>query len=129
VAKRGGAALDPGRLTPRQKVWLVYRGSFLMGPQYLRFLEAVEETGTIREAGRAVGWSYRTCLNRVRRMERVLGAPVLLTSRGGAEGGGARLSPAAARLVAVFRRWQRDVTDYSRSAFARALPRGADRRR
>src|SRR5256885_11824710 len=84
--------LDPGL-----KVWLNYDGLFLMGPRYLRFLTAVQRTGTIRAAGREVGWSYRTCLNRLRRMERGLGSPVLLTTRGGPPGGGARLSPAAGR--------------------------------
>src|SRR5207244_2800291 len=59
-------------LQPRHKLWLNWNGAFLMGPRYLRFLEAVEDTGTIRAAGRAVGWSYRTCLNRIRAMERVL---------------------------------------------------------
>ena len=33
-----------------------------MGPNYFRFLRAVEESGTIRQAGKTVGWSYRTCL-------------------------------------------------------------------
>jgi molybdate transport repressor ModE-like protein len=54
-----------------------------MGPNYLRFLRAVDETGTIREAGKAVGWSYRTCLNHVRRMERRPRGAVLVTARGG----------------------------------------------
>jgi molybdate transport system regulatory protein len=65
-------------------------GVFLMGPNYLRFLAAVDETGTIREGGQAVGWSYPTCLNRIRRMEQALGRPVLLTKRGGTTGGSAR---------------------------------------
>src|SRR2546427_3417846 len=55
-------------LAPRQKLWLNWDGVFLMGPRYLRFLDAVDRTGTIRAAGRAVGWSYRTCLNRIRQM-------------------------------------------------------------
>ena len=71
----------PLRLAPRHKVWVLCDGAFLMGPNYLRFLRAVDETGAIREGGKAVGWSYRTCLNRVRRMERALGRPVLLTAR------------------------------------------------
>ncbi len=91
-------------LAPRQKLWLNWDGVFLMGPNYLRFLAAVDKTGTIREGGQAVGWSYRTCLNRLRRMERVLGAPVLATTRGGPTGGGARLTPEARRLVKVFAR-------------------------
>jgi len=111
------------RLAPRHKVWLLSDGSFLMGPNYLRFLRAVDETGTIREAGKAVGWSYRTCLNRVRRMERALGRPVLLTARGGRTHGGSRLTAEARRLVDGFDRWHRAVSEFSREAFARYIER------
>jgi molybdate transport system regulatory protein len=110
-----------GRLTPHHKLWLNWNGVFLMGPRYLRFLDAVARTGTIRAAGRVVGWSYRTCLNRIREMERVLGTRVLATTRGGRAGGGARLTPEARRLVRVFSRWQREVERDSRAAFARSL--------
>ena len=111
------------RFAPRHKVWVLCDGSFLMGPNYLRFLRAVDETGTIREAGRAVGWSYRTCLNRVRRMERALDAPVLLTARGGSTHGGSRLSPEARRLLDGFERWHQAVAEFSRKSFARYLGR------
>jgi molybdate transport system regulatory protein len=111
----------PQHLTPRHKVWLNWDGFFLMGPNYLRFLAAVDETGTIREGGRAVGWSYRTCLNRLRRMEHTLGRPVLLTQRGGKAGGGARLTPEARRFVRIFEQWQAHVARLSRRAFAQAL--------
>jgi molybdate transport system regulatory protein len=114
------AVLDR-HLTPRHKVWLNWDGLFLMGPNYLRFLAAVDEAGTIREGGKAVGWSYRTCLNRLRRMERALGRPVLLTTRGGKTGGSARLTPEARRLVRIFARWRDDVEGLSRRAFQRAL--------
>lgn len=115
--------LETAQLRPRHKVWFTLRGSFLMGPNYFRFLRAVDETGTIRQAGKAVGWSYRTCLNRIRRMEDILGGRVLETERGGTSGGGARLSPEGHRLVAIFERWQRDMTDYSQRAFRKALRR------
>lgn len=111
-------------LTPRHKVWLNWDGLFLMGPNYLRFLAAVDETGTIREGGQAVGWSYRTCLNRLRRMERALGRPVLVTKRGGRTGGSARLTPEARRFVRIFARWQADIERLSRQAFERALRDG-----
>lgn len=108
-------------LTPRHKVWLNWDGLFLMGPNYLRFLAAVDDSGTIREGGRAVGWSYRTCLNRLRRMEKVLGRPVLLTNRGGKTGGGARLTLEARRFIKIFSQWQHDVERLSLRAFARAV--------
>src|SRR5205809_3931901 len=109
--------LDPGL-----KVWLNYDGLFLMGPRYLRFLEAVERTGTIRAAGREVGWSYRTCLNRIRAMERVLDAKVLTTTRGGRRGGGgARLTADARRLKRLFARWRRTALRSSDAAFQKAF--------
>jgi len=110
-------------LVPRHKLWLNWDGAFLMGPRYLRFLEAVDRAGTIRAAGREVGWSYRTCLNRIREMERVLGAKVLITKRGGASRGGARLTPAARRLVQLFARWRREAVRLSDVAFRKILRR------
>ena len=111
------------QLRPRHKIWFTLGNSFLMGPNYFRFLRAVDETGTIRRAGQAVGWSYRTCLNRIRRMEQVLGARVLETERGGAAGGGARLSAEGRRLLRIFERWQRDMADYSERAFQKVIQR------
>jgi molybdate transport system regulatory protein len=95
-----------------------------MGPRYLRFLEAVEQTGTIRAAGETVGWSYRTCLNRIRAMEHVLGTKVLATTRGGRRGGGsARLTPVARRLARLFARWRRRALRSSDAAFRNAVAR------
>ncbi len=108
-------------LKPHHKLWLNWDGAFLMGPRYLRFLEAVDRTGTIRAAGREVGWSYRTCLNRMREMERVLGAKVLATTRGGSSGGGARLTPAARRLVKLFARWRREALRLTDVAFRKIV--------
>jgi molybdate transport system regulatory protein len=111
------------RLQPRHKVWLVWDGVFLMGPNYQKFLAAIDESGTIREAGKVVGWSYRTCLNRIRKMEAVLGAPVLATSRGGRSHGGAQLTPLARRLLRVFEAWRGGMLSRSDAAFVRALKR------
>jgi molybdate transport system regulatory protein len=110
-------------LQPRHKLWLNWNGAFLMGPRYLRFLEAIDHFGTIRAAGSAVGWSYRTCLNRIRTMERVLGAKVLTTSRGGASRGGARLTREARGLVKLFARWRKAALRSSDVAFRKILRR------
>lgn len=110
-------------LKPHHKLWLNWDGAFLMGPRYERFLEAVDRTGTIRAAGQEVGWSYRTCLNRIREMERVLGAKVLATRRGGASRGGSGLTPAARRLVKLFDQWRRESLRLSDVAFRKLMRR------
>src|SRR2546422_872774 len=91
-------------LKPHHKLWLDWDGAFLMGPRYLPFLDAVDRTGTIRAAGREVGWSYRTCLNRMREMGRVLGAKVRATPRGGSSRGGARLQAIGDSAGSLLRR-------------------------
>src|SRR5947199_9778752 len=111
-------------LQPHHKLWLDWDGAFLMGPRYLHFLDAVDRAGTIRAAGREVGWSYRTCLNRIREMERVLGAKVLATTRGGSSrGGAAKLTVEARRLVKLFAHWRREALRLSDVAFRRVLRR------
>jgi len=110
-------------LKPRHKLWLNWDGAFLMGPRYLRFLDAVDRKGTIRAAGLEVGWSYRTCLNRIRAMERVLGAKMLDTTRGGSHRGGARLTPEARRLVKLFHRWRQEALRLSDVAFRKIMRR------
>jgi molybdate transport system regulatory protein len=113
--------LERGR--PNLKGWLDWDGSFLVGPRYIRLLEGVDRTGTIRGACRESGLSYRTCLSRIQRMERTLGAPMVTTRRGGAERGGAELTPAARDLIRVYRQWRGDVERASEKAFARAARR------
>jgi molybdate transport system regulatory protein len=98
-----------GRVGTRLKGWLTWDGEFFVGPRYIRLLEAVDAAGTIRGACDSCDMSYRTCINRIRQMERTLGAPILEISRGGAEHGGARLTPLARRLISVYHEWHRAI--------------------
>jgi molybdate transport system regulatory protein len=121
-----GKPLDlAGHVHPNLKGWLSWDGSFLVGPRYIRLLEGIERTGTLRGGCDATGLSYRTCMNRVRRMEQTLGVAMIETRRGGAERGGAELTPAAHQLVRVYRLWREDVERASRQAFERATRRWA----
>ena len=92
-----------------------------MGPRYVLLLEGIDEAGSIRAGCDRTGMSYRTCLNRLRQMERVLGEPVVRTSRGGASRGGAALTPLGRRLVRTYRRWRQELQALSDRAFDAAL--------
>jgi molybdate transport system regulatory protein len=116
-----GAPLLDGRLQTRLKGWLTCDGEFFIGPRYIRLLEAVGVAGTIRGACEQCDMSYRTCINKVRHMERILGAPILEISRGGAEHGSAKLTPLARRLIDVYHEWHRAVVAASDEAARRLL--------
>jgi molybdate transport system regulatory protein len=109
------------RLRPRVKGWLTWDSAFVMGPRYVLLLEGIDETGSIRAGCERTGMSYRTCLNRLRQMERVLGAPMVRTSRGGAARGGASLTPLGRRLVRTYRGWRSELQTLSDQAFDAAL--------
>jgi molybdate transport system regulatory protein len=117
-------------LTGRIKGWLTFKGEFLLGPRYVQLLEGIERTGTIREGCQATRMSYRTCLGRIRQMEAALGAPLVLTRRGGTTRGSATLTPLARRLIRIYREWRDAVEQASRAAFAEVMENGqAPRRR
>ena len=111
-------------LTGRVKGWLTLDGEFLLGPRYVQLLEGIDRTGTIREGCRSTRMSYRTCLSRIRRMEAALGAPLVLTHRGGPARGSAALTPVARRLVRIYREWREAVEQASTAAFAEVLEGG-----
>ncbi|HYL29833.1 MAG TPA: hypothetical protein VEU27_07930 [Gemmatimonadales bacterium] len=111
-------------LTGRVKGWLTLDGEFLLGPRYVQLLEGIDRTGTIREGCQATRMSYRTCLSRIRRMEAALGAPLVLTHRGGTVRGSASLTPVARRLIRIYRQWREAVEQASAAAFADVLEGG-----
>ena len=121
------AAVDlSGRGYPNLKGWLSWDGAFLVGPRYIKLLEGVERTGSIRAACGTIGLSYRTCLDRIRQMERTIGTPMLATRRGGNDRGGSVLTPAARQLVGVYRQWREEVEHASQRAYERAARRWTD---
>jgi molybdate transport system regulatory protein len=123
MAPRITPRLTPG-LTGRVKGWLTLDGEFLLGPRYVQLLEGIDRTGTIREGCQATRMSYRTCLSRIRRMEAAVGAPLVLTHRGGAARGSASLTPLARRLVRIYREWREALDQASNAAFAQVLGAG-----
>jgi molybdate transport system regulatory protein len=64
-----------------------------IGPGKMRLLEAVETTGSISSAGRALGMSYRRAWMLIEQMNLGFRRKVVTTQLGGTHGGGARLTP------------------------------------
>jgi molybdate transport system regulatory protein len=117
MAPRPRTRPDIRAVRPHLKGWLSLNGEFLVGPRYIKLLEGIDRTGTIREGCIATRMSYRTCLSRLRQMEQVLGAPIVITRRGGSDGGHAELTDLARGLIAVYREWREEVEASSQALF------------
>jgi molybdate transport system regulatory protein len=74
-----------------------------VGPGKVRLLEAIEKSGSISQAGRSLGMSYRRAWLLVDELNRCFRHPVVSTKPGGAHGGGAALTPFGRDLIAAYR--------------------------
>lgn len=83
------------------------------GPDRLRrlgrILQAVEACGSLHRATASLGISYRQAWGLLRRVEDLLGQPLLTRRTGGARGGGADLTPLAQGLLIRQRHLQDEV--------------------
>src|SRR5437016_13099345 len=61
------------RLNPRVKVWLETEGCYVFGFGLAQMLQAVDRTGSIKEAAAELGKSYRYVWGRIKEGEKSLG--------------------------------------------------------
>jgi len=85
------------------KVWLEEDGALCFGAGRAELLEAIEGAGSISAAARRMGMSYRHAWTMLRTSEQRLGRALVRRSKGGASGGGARLTDDARALLDGFR--------------------------
>ncbi len=77
-----------------------------IGPGRADLLEGIARTGSIAAAGKAMGMSYKRAWGLVRALNDGFGAPLVVSSRGGAEQGGANLTPLGREALARYRAMQ-----------------------
>jgi len=80
-------------LEVKTKVWFEAGGRFVLGEGGIALLDAIRELGSIQQAARRLGWSYRHTWGYLKSMEEASGVRFVARSRGGRAGGGARLTP------------------------------------
>ncbi len=74
-----------------------------IGHGKVALLEAIDETGSISGAGRALGMTYRRAWELVDHLNKAFGRPLVTGQTGGAGGGGARLTELGREVVVRYR--------------------------
>ena len=88
---------------PRFRLRLVFTSDDWMGPGKAELLERIDRTGSIAAAGREMGMSYKRAWQLVEAMNAMFRAPLVVSSRGGAKGGGAVVTEEGQVVLAEFR--------------------------
>jgi molybdate transport system regulatory protein len=113
----------PRPLTPRVKVWLECPdGRYAFGLGISEILLAVDRAGSIKQAARHLGKSYRHVWGRVKEAEAALSQQLVVTQVGGEGAQRSTLTPAARQLaqdfLAVRQRMQKAVAREFAAGFA-----------
>lgn len=100
MAKR--SATTARKLNPRVKVWLELDGDYVFGQGMAEILNAVQTTGSIKEAAAQLGQSYRHIWAHIKEAEQALGRTLVEAHVGGQGSRRSFLTPEATKLLAEF---------------------------
>jgi molybdate transport system regulatory protein len=104
----------------RLRLRLYFGDQLMFGPGKADLLQGIADEGSISAAGRRMGMSYKRAWMLVEAMNAAFRDPLVESSRGGAAGGGARLTPAGHEALAHFRRLE-DIVHHQGAAEIHAL--------
>ena len=110
---------DGDEPTLRVHLWLETGEGMFFGLGRVQLLQLVDKLGSLNQAAKALGMSYRAAWGRIKRTEELLGEPLLTQARGRK---GYELTPLARDLVSHFTAWQEEVEAFALRRAAERLP-------
>ena len=103
---------------PHAHIRLDFTGTCSIGPGKIGLLEAIERSGSLSAAARALGMSYRRAWLLLHNTNEGFREPVVELSVGGRDGGGTQLTEFGRRVVADYRAFEAAVDALAAEAFA-----------
>ncbi|WP_438391321.1 TOBE domain-containing protein [Caballeronia sp. DA-9] len=89
-------------------VWFRSGNETLGGAARIALLAAIQQTGSITGAAKAVGMSYKAAWDAIDAMNNLAGAALVVRATGGRGGGGTTLTPKALKLIDTYRAIERE---------------------
>lgn len=100
----------------KSKIWIEDDGKILIGEGRARLLTAVGETGSLSAAARKLGMSYKKAWRLMDMVNQTARKPVVITSVGGARGGGAELTEYGRTLIQQYNLIKQSCWDHLSSS-------------
>jgi molybdate transport system regulatory protein len=80
-------------------LWLECGGKKYFGPGPMELLERIDQSGSINQAAKQMGMSYKKAWEIINRLNTHSAKPLVITHAGGEQGGGSEISPEAKQLI------------------------------
>jgi molybdate transport system regulatory protein len=90
-----------------------------VGPGKIALLEAIRSAGSLSQAARELGMSYRRAWLLLDSLNGAFVAPVARSSKGGRHGGGSQLTPLGEQLIRTYRSFETAAQQRARRDFQR----------
>ncbi|MHC4075603.1 MAG: winged helix-turn-helix domain-containing protein [Planctomycetota bacterium] len=103
----------------RSKVWFESAEAHVFGMGLARLFENINRLGTLQDASKATGMSYRYAWNLIRMAEKHFGKRLIERRAGGADGGSSALSADGRHMLEVFRKLNEEVAGFADERFAK----------
>lgn len=97
------AAIQRKPIALRGSIWMTVGDANLGGPGRIDLLSKIAELGSITQAAKAIGMSYKAAWDAIDRMNNLAGEPLVTRLTGGKGGGGTQLTARGERLIVNFR--------------------------
>ena len=98
-------------LSPVIRIRIDFSDSSFVGPGKIDLLEAIRDTGSLSQAARDLGMSYRRAWLLIDSFKSAFREPVTLATTGGKGGGGVALTRFGEGLVESYRALERDIAE------------------
>ena len=93
------------QLIPNGRIWIdTDKGSFL-GYGRIELLEKIQETRSLRKAALEMKMSYQQAWNFIKQMNESVSEPLVITQRGGKNGGSTILSETGLLAIETFKKY------------------------
>jgi molybdate transport system regulatory protein len=96
-------------MTPVIRIRIDFAENVHVGPGKIALLEAIKSTGSISDAARSLGMSYRRAWMLINSLKQGFSEAVTVSATGGAGGGGARVTTFGASLIRQYRMLEREI--------------------
>ena len=96
----------------KSKVWLDKDGKLVFGTGNASIIKAVSETGSLNRAAKKLNMSCRHVWSCIKSVEKRIGQPLLIKTKGGKDGGGAVLTDKAKMLLEKFEILEKDIKHF-----------------